>query len=241
MKRNNPKIIITFFSMIIGILIAIQMKIKVESYAPVTINALEITKKEIININTEITELNRIIESREEELAILDNIAKGDENIIDLLTEDIKHNKMNLGQISLQGPGITLSMYDNPEERPFDFDLNDDIIHDIDILNIINDLKLAGAEAISVNGERVISTSEVKCAGPTIRINERTSATPFVIKAIGDPKQLIASINAPGTNGYILRNVLNKGFDTTIEDLLIIPGYMGILNFRYAKPSGEGD
>ena len=241
MKKNNPKFVIAFFSMILGIFIAIQMKIKVEVYAPVTINALEMTKNEIVNINTEITELNRIIESREEELQILDSIAQGDENIIDLFIEDIKQNKMNLGQISLQGPGISISMYDNPEERPFDFDLNDDIIHDIDILNIINDLKLAGAEAISINGERIISTSEIKCAGPTIRINDRTSATPFVIKAIGDPKQLTASIDAPGTNGYILKNVLNKGFDTTIEDLIIIPGYRGTLNFRYAKPSGEGD
>ena len=227
--------------MIIGILIAIQMKIKVDIYAPVTISALEMTKNEIININTEIIELSKIIESKEESLAILDSIAKGDENIIDLLTEDIKQNKMSLGQVSLQGPGITISMYDNPEERAFDFNLNDDIIHDIDILNIINDLKLSGAEAISINGERVISTSEIKCAGPTIRINNRTSATPFVIKAIGDPKQLIASVNAPGTNGDILKNVYNKGFETTIEDLIIIPSYRGILNFRYAKPSGEGD
>ena len=241
MKKNNPKLIIAFFSMIIGILIAIQMKIKVESYAPVTINALEMTKKEITNINTEIIELNKIIESKEEELIILDNIAKGDENIIDLFTEDIKNNKMNLGQVSLEGPGITISMYDNPEERPFDFDLNDDIIHDIDILNIINDLKVAGAEAISINGERVISTSEIKCAGPTIRINERTSATPFIIKAIGDPKSLIASVNAPGTNGDILKNVYNKGFDTTVEDLIVIEGYKGIINFKYAKPAGKGD
>lgn len=241
MKKNNPKIILAFFSMIIGILIAIQMKIKVESYAPVTINALEMTKKEIVNINTEIVELNKIIQSKEEELAILDSISKGDENIIDLLIEDIKNNKMNLGQVSLEGPGIVISMYDNPEERSFDFDLNNDIIHDIDILNIINDLKVAGAEAISVNGQRVISTSEIKCAGPTIRINGRTSATPFIIKAIGDPKSLVASVNAPGTNGDILKNVYNKGFDITVEDLITIPGYKGILNFKYAKPSGEGD
>ena len=241
MKKNNPKIILAFFSMIIGILIAIQMKIKVESYAPVTINALEMTKKEIVNINTEIVELNKIIQSKEEELAILDSISKGDENIIDLLIEDIKNNKMNLGQVSLEGPGIIISMYDNPEERSFDFDLNNDIIHDIDILNIINDLKVAGAEAISVNGQRVISTSEIKCAGPTIRINGRTSATPFIIKAIGDPKSLVASVNAPGTNGDILKNVYNKGFDITVEDLITIPGYKGILNFKYAKPSGEGD
>lgn len=241
MKKNNPKIILALFSMIIGILIAIQMKIKVENYAPVTINALQMTKSEIININNEIKELKQIINAKEEELEILDNISKGDENIIDIFSGDIRNNKMNSGRADLKGPGITISMYDNSEERGFGFDLNYDVIHDIDILNIINDLRVAGAEAISINGERIISTSKIKCGGPIIRINERSSAPPFVIKAIGDPKLLNASVNAPGTNGDILKNVYNKGFETTTEDLITIPGYKGIFNFKYAKPLGEGD
>lgn len=240
-KNNNPKIILSLFSVIIGILIAIQIRSNVEHYLPVTINALEMTQNEIIVLNNEIKEFEETIKAKEEELEILDSISKGDENIIDILSMDIKNNKMNSGQVSLKGPGITILMYDNQEIRDFGYDLNRDIIHDIDILNIINDLRIAGAEAISVNGERVLSTSEIKCAGPTIRINGRSSATPFVIKAIGNPKLLIASVNAPGTNGDILKNVYNKGFEITVEDLVNIPGYRGIFNFKYAKPLGEED
>lgn len=241
MKKNNPKIIITLFSIIIGIFIATQVKMGLEIYAPVTIKSLQITKTEIVTINNEVSELNKIIKVKEEELNLLENIAKGDDNIIDIFLQDIKSNKMLSGQTSLNGPGIIIKMYDNPEERIIGFDLNDDIIHDFDILNILNDLKIAEAEAISINDERVVSTSEIKCAGPTIRINGRSSATPFIIKVIGDPKLLYASVNAPGTNGDILKNVYQIGFETTIEDSIFIPAFTRVFNYKYAKPLGKGD
>lgn len=240
MKRNNPKIILTLFSIIIGIFIAIQMKLKVENYVPVTLGSIQMMKNEIVTVNKEIKELEKMINNKEDELEILSNTTKGDD-IIDRLSEDIKINKMNSGQTSLKGQGIIISMYDNPEERIVGFDINDDIIHDIDILNIINDLRIAGAEAISVNGERVISTSEIKCGGPIIRINGRSSGVPFVIKAIGDSKLLSASVTAPGTYGDIIKSVYQVGFKTSVEDSITISAYLGRFDFKYAKPSGEED
>lgn len=241
MKKNNPKIIITLFSIVIGIFIATQVKMGLEIYAPVTIKSLQITKSEIVAINNEISELNKIIEAKEEELNLLGNIAKGDDNIIDIFLQDIKLNRMLSGQTSLKGPGIIIKMYDNPEERMEGYDLNDDIIHDSDILTILNDLKIAGVEAISINDERVVATSELQCNGPTIRINGRRYATPFIIKVIGDPKLLYASVNAPGTNGDILKSVYQIGFETTIEDSISIPAFTKAFNYKYAKPIGKGD
>lgn len=197
-------------------------------------------KDEINSLKNEIAELNNTLKVKQEQLAILENIAKGDDNIINVLLDDIKHNKILAGKTALEGPGIIIKMYDNPEERPFGYDLNEDVIHDVDILNIINDLRRAGAEAISVNNERVVATSEIKCGGPIIRINGRSSATPFIIKAIGDPKVLYAAVNAPGTYGDLLK-IYNIGFETTIEDSIYIPAYNGDFEFRYAKPVGEDD
>ncbi len=241
MKKDNPKIILTLFSIIVGIFIATQIKMKLETYAPVTLKSLQATKAEIVSINNEISELNKMINVKEEELQLLENIAKGDDNIIDILLKDIEYNKVHSGQTALKGPGIVITMYDNPEERVVGFDINDDVIHDVDILNILNDLRIAGAEAISINDERVLSTSEIKCGGPIIRINGRSSGTPFIIKAIGDPKLLYASVIAPGTYGDILKNVYQIGFEAEVQDSIVIPAYTGIFNFRYAKPIGEGD
>lgn len=241
MKNNNPKIILTLFSVIIGIFIATQMKLNVQSYAPVTISSIQTMKNEINSINEEIKSLEKVIKNKEEELETLINIAKGDDNIINILSEDINKNKINSGKSKVKGQGIIITMYDNPEERMPGFDINDDVIHDLDILTIVNDLKIAGAEAISINGERVISTSEIKCGGPTIRVNGRSSAVPFVIKAIGDSKLLNASVTAPGTYGDILKSVYQVGFDTSVEDSITIPAYSGRFDFKYAKPLGEGD
>lgn len=241
MKRNNPKIIITAFSLVLGIFIAMQIKMKLETYRPITINTLQFAKGEIESTKKQIIELEKIEKQKREELNVLESISMGDDNIIDILNLDLEKNKIYSGFSELEGPGIEISMYDNQEKRDWWFDINQDVIHDVDILNILNDLRIAGAEAISLNGERVMATSEIKCGGPTIRINDRSSATPFVIKAIGDSKLLMAAMSATGTNGDILKNVYNKGFEVVVKDKVNIPAYNGVIDFKYAKPLGEGD
>jgi len=241
MKKYNPKIILTISSVIIGIIISTLMKANVEYYAPVTIKSIQNMQNEITMTKNEIVELNLVIEEKQKELEVLENISKGDENIIDILSGDLKFNKSQSGYTQLEGPGISIKMYDNPDSQIVGLDINDDVIHDVDILNILNDLKIAGAEAISINGERVVSNSEIKCGGPIIRINGKSVGTPFLIEAIGDPKLLMASVNAPGTYGDVLKNVYFIGFEVKVEDKIVIPGYTGRFSFKYAKPKGEGD
>ena len=69
------------------------------------------------------------------------------------------------------------------------------IIHDHDIRTILNDLKKAGAQAIAINGERVVPMSEQICAGPTILINGNRYPVPYVIEAIGDPYALYEAMD----------------------------------------------
>lgn len=240
MQKKN-KYIIAIFSLIVGIGVATQLKANVEDYAPITMQQIENTKMEIDNIKRELDELYDIIEAKEEELEVLMNISKGDENIIDVLKNDLYINMISSGYVKLQGPGISIKMYDNTDSEIIGFDINDDIIHDVDVLNILNDLWLSGAEAISINDERVMSTSEIKCNGPIIRINDRAIGTPFIIKAIGDPQLLMASVNAPNTYGDILKNVYYIGFEPKVEEKVLIPEYKGDFSFVYAKPKGEGD
>lgn len=241
MKKNNPKIVLTLFSIIIGIFISAQMKSNVESYAPVTIKSIQDTKVEINKIKIEIEELNKIEKEKIKDFETLENLSLGDENIVDVLNKDIEFNMGRSGHSDLQGPGIRITMYDNPSNQVVGFSVSDDIIHDVDILNILNDLRVAGAEAISINDERVISSSEIKCGGPIIKLNQKSLGTPFIIKAIGDPKLLMAAVNAPGTYGDILKTVYKIGFEPQSEDKVLIKSYSGRFSFKYAKPKREGD
>lgn len=86
--KNKNKFIIGIFSIIIGITIAIQLKANVEAYVPATIQSIQDTLKEIDIVKSEINELNKIIEEREEELKTLEQIAEGDENIIEVLNSE---------------------------------------------------------------------------------------------------------------------------------------------------------
>lgn len=240
MYKYNKKVLF-LTSVLVGIMISILMKANVEMYAPVTLRSIQNIRDEINFVSNELVQLKELVEQREEELEVIENISKSGQNIIDLLEEDYRYNKVKSGYTALEGPGIVITMFDNPEEAIVGFDINDDIIHDVDILNILNDLRVAEAEAISINGERVLASSEIKCRGPVVRINGTSFGAPFVIKAIGDPKVLMASVNAPGTYGETLKTVYGIGFETKVEDKIYIPAYSKALNFRYAKPKGEGD
>lgn len=241
MKKWNPKLIIIIASAIIGLLIANQMKLNLELITPVTVKSILSAKNELSTTKLELTELEKLVEQKSLELRALENIVTGEENIIDILESDLKLNKIKAGYTKLEGPGIEIIMFDNLLLDNNVISYNDDIIHDVDILNIINDLKIAGAEAISINDERITSASEIKCGGPIIRVNDRSLGAPFSIKAIGDPKVLMAAVNAPGTYGETLKTIYGIGLEPYIVDKLVIPSYKGIFAFNYAKPMEEGE
>lgn len=240
-EAEKPKIIIMIFSILLGVFMAGQFKQNIPNLAPVTLRSIEMTKSEIEAVNKETEDLSKMTEDMLEQLEIFENITNGEENIIDVLTSEVEKNKIIAGFQQIEGPGIIVVMKDNMAEGAFGEEYNWDVIHDVDVLRIINDLKGAGAEGISVNGQRVLSMTEIKCGGPIIRVNGKSLAAPFVIKAIGDIKLLNAAINAPNTYGYTLKNIDQLNINTTVEDNIIISEYNGRFNFRNAKPIKEGD
>ncbi len=241
MNKIREKIIITLSCIFIGMTVSILMKTNMEMYAPVTLKSIQDSQDQIKMVKSDIDDLKEILISKQDNLEVLENISKGEENIIDILKKENDDNKFKSGYTNLEGPGVIITMFDNQDDFIVGFDINDDIIHDVDILNILNDLRVAGAEAISINGERVISTTEIKCGGPIITINEEIVGVPFVIKAIGDPKVLLAAVNAPGTYGEVLKTLYQVGFEARSEDKVYVPGYSRDFEFLYAKPKGEGD
>lgn len=240
MKITTPKILIIIASIIVGILISTQMKLNLETITPVTIKSIIDSKNELDAIKKEIIHLEETVQAKYKELALLESTLTGEASIVDILEKDVGNNMIQAGYTSLKGPGLEIVMFDNIDLEELSFNFSNDIIHDVDILNIINDLRVAGAEAISINDQRVMSSSEIKCGGPIIRINGVSIGTPFVIKAIGDPQTLMAAVNAPGTYGHTLKNVYGIGLNPYASDDIIIPGYQGIIKFDYAKPVGEG-
>lgn len=155
------------------------------------------------------------------------------------LSADLKTAKFVAGMTAVQGPGVEVILTDS--KKPFNSVLPPgmappNIIHDTDINQIVNELKQAGAEAVSINDQRLVATSAVRCAGPTVYVNNTQSDTPFVIKAIGDAKTLQSALSIPG--GIVDSiNAWDKDM-IKVQNVkrLVVPAYSGVTQPKYALP-----
>lgn len=148
--------------------------------------------------------------------------------------EKLKQVNIAAGLTAVTGPGLVIKLDDNPDPLKVGDDADDYIIHQINLLFVVNDLRGAGAEAISINDQRIIAGSEIRCAGPTILINTARVAPPYEIKAIGNSESLEDSIRAPGGE---LQALEARGIKTSIlkSDKMVIPALSEILTYRYAQ------
>lgn len=119
------------------------------------------------------------------------------------LKAEIDNVRLYAGMTDVSGPGVTIILSDSKQELMAGEKPESALIHDSDILLLINYLKMSGAEAISINGERIVSISETQCAGPTISVNHQRHPAPFEVKAIGNADYLEAKLN-----GTEMENVL---------------------------------
>lgn len=121
------------------------------------------------------------------------------------MEQSLKQDNILLGLTEVKGKGVTVTLDDNrtaSSDTIGTFDsIENYLVHDGDILHIVNELKNAGAEAICVNDQRVVQTSGITCDGNVVRINGEKVGAPYIIKAIGFPERLESSLNRP--EGYL--------------------------------------
>lgn len=147
--------------------------------------------------------------------------------------EEITQGNKILGLAEVTGPGVIVTLTDSKKDINSALDPSSLVVHDLDVLSVINELKNAGAEAISINDQRMIPTSGIICGGNIIDVNNEKVGAPFVIKAIGLPEQL-AALSRPG--GYLERLKNDSiGVELKKSNNITIPKYTGTLTYNYAK------
>ncbi|MCC0672335.1 DUF881 domain-containing protein [Clostridioides sp. ES-S-0145-01] len=202
---------------ILGIFISTYIKSLNPNKVYITLSQTKNIESEIENTNKEIKNLKEALKSNKKTLNEYKQAENnGNESIQTLMKKELEEVKELSGYSAVTGPGITITMKDSERELKDGQNPNDLIIHDIDILRVLNDLKKAGAKAISINGERVLSTSKIKCSGATITVNDTTYGQPFIIKAIGDIDLLSAAINSPESYAKSLKDIY--GINIKIEE-----------------------
>ncbi|MHB1392288.1 MAG: DUF881 domain-containing protein [Clostridia bacterium] len=240
----NRKVFIYYLfalAVIIGFITTVQFKANTTYQGIVTIPKLLDLQNEIKNVEVENKQFNESISEQAERLAEYKAGVESTGSIFGLMQNELERIRNYSDYEKVQGPGIIITLNDSQQEIAEGEDVAWYLIHDIDILEIVNELRMAGAEAIAINDERVTSSTSIRCGGPTINIDGKRHAVPFVIKAIGDPKALEASALAP--ESYIDLYMSYSGIQVEIQKVekLIIKGYEGRNKLRYQRKTEGGE
>lgn len=152
--------------------------------------------------------------------------------------EKLKINNTILGLTDVSGKGVSIILRDTQSITADSINKEDNInnylIHSEDLVMIVNELKNAGAEAISINDKRIVSTSSIICAGNVAEINAQKIGVPFTIKAIGVPEMLYGALTRPG--GYIeILESFGIGVEIKKANTIEIGRYNGVLSFKTAQ------
>ncbi|GAA3520367.1 DUF881 domain-containing protein [Aeromicrobium panaciterrae] len=142
------------------------------------------------------------------------------------------------GLTALDGPGIRVTLTDAPKSvKPEDVADNLLVVHQQDIQAFVNALWAGGAEAISIQGQRLISTTGIKCVGNTVVLDGVPYSPPYVIEAIGDGTRMNEEISrSPETTSYRLYvQVYKLGLEIETVDDITIKAYSGPVSLRYAR------
>lgn len=136
---------------------------------------------------------------------------------------------------AMKGPGLEVTIVDSPKSLQKGEDPNMAVAHNVDLLQIINELRSDGAEAIAINDQRLAENSEIACAGSTIMVNRSRIAPPFIIKAIGNQETMEAGLKM---RGGIVDYLQFYGIQVTISKKaeVVVPMYRGANTLKYAHP-----
>lgn len=186
-------------------------------------------REEYAEVKLKSEELKSLLEETEKSIAEYNSQSTDNQGTVDLLRADVEKAKCDLGYTNVKGPGLIITISDGAGGTA------DDTVKYYDLLFAINELKFAGAEAISINDERLVNTSFLASRGERyIVTNGPIVTSPYTIKVIGDTKYLESVINIKGgLKDYIKGE--GKEISYTVETEVNINKYDNLIEINYGE------
>lgn len=240
MKNNEASLFVFIASIIIGILISLNINFN-RTYNRVFLSTKQY--QDAYNTRNKLrTDLSDLQEQYDQLSSKLDKFQTGDRthsSVAQEIGNELIKNRMLLGQTDVEGEGITITLRDISNDMFYnsdDPDLIDKLIHNFDITYVINDLRNAGAEAISINGQRVIDRTEVICDGTLLKVNGIKIAAPFYINAIGSKEVLKNYMLSDEKHLKFMMITRSIGVEIKTQDSIKIQAYAYSIDKDFLNP-----
>lgn len=181
---------------------------------------------------TKYEEIEEKLQDTKTKIAEYEQKINSKEETSELLDEELEQTNLLVGKTNVIGEGVIITLQDNNEKS----------IEASDLRTLVNELKLAGAEAISINDKRILNMTEIVDVNNRILINEDATVSPFIVKAIGNQKYLSSALSLKNSGFVDSYTKFGKTVEMKEEKNINILAYNGSKNqmqFKYAKEVEE--
>lgn len=217
--RTKLALSLTVVALVLGFMVSVQYKHQVIAHADSSlfssqdpsqqklVDELNALKQSNSNADKELSKLTGQLTQFEQQSA-------GGNSQLQQLQTRLQDERILAGVTPVEGPGITVTLMDGISNGN---NTETVLTHDWDVRQVINELFTAGAEAVSINGYRVVATSGIFCTGPVVEINNHRIGAPFQIEAIGDPNALQSALQI---QGGILDSLRSRGVNASAPQIV---------------------
>ena len=204
--------------------------------APVANRTREDLAARVMDATERVDQANASLAAMQTEVSRLRGEALSGSETNRLLRDQVLAHELAAGLVPVTGPGVVVELTDGP---PTDHSSGVDLarVLDRDLQVVVNGLFASGAEAVSVNGERITALSAIRGAGGAVLVSYRPLSPPYVVNAIGDPDSLEREFLGSDAADEMrsLAGAYGIGFTTTTKDQVNVPADSD-LSLRYAEP-----
>ncbi|WP_432664779.1 DUF881 domain-containing protein [Wukongibacter baidiensis] len=241
MKSFKDKILLGIMCAILGIVLSLQFRVVQGNYLGGRIPSQRLVelKSELKKVQDEKEKLEIERDQYAKNLEEIEASASDNSAIIKRLNEELEKYKKIGGLTRVKGQGIEVFIDDPPKDLDNNYTGSVIMAKSEYLLRIINYLNSAGAEAISINDQRIIANTEIQMAGSSLKINSIPAVPPYYIKAIGNPDTLKSSLDWRFGIVGEMRETWGLQVDIKEIDEIIIERYNGIINYKYLRSVDE--
>lgn len=179
----------------------------------------------------------RILQLRDQ-IQVIEGQGEGSSDLVRQLNARLERARIAAGLIALTGTGLVLQIEDSQLPVPPDGSESDYLVGSQDIRVVVEELWVAGAEAVAVNGERITPTTAIIDIGSSLLVNSAYLAPPYQVTALGPPEILDRLTESPGFVDLLRARAQAYGIRVSLAEpeAVDMPAFVGTVTLRYSRP-----